>query len=104
MSTRNNTVNIHILDKEYQVNCPPEEQSALIRSSQLLDARMRDIRKAGHVIGLERIAVMAALNLTYELLRAESQASTTRANQSDLDRLDKKISSALERLGKQVTA
>ncbi len=70
-----NTVNIRILDKEYQVNCPPEEQHALIRSSQELDRRMREIRKSGNVIGLERIAVMAALNLTYDLLQAENRAS-----------------------------
>ena len=95
--TANNTVNIRILDKEYQVNCPAEEQSALIRSSQLLDARMRDIRKAGHVIGLERIAVMAALNLTYELLQAESRASVSEADESGLDRLDDKLSQALTR-------
>ena len=93
-----NTVNIRILDKEYQVNCPPEEQSALISSSQELDRRMREIRKSGHVIGLERIAVMAALNLTYDLLQAESRASDTRAIDRELDALDRKLDHALERL------
>ena len=95
--TRNNTVNIQILDKDYQVNCPPEEQSALIRSSQLLDARMREIRKSGHVIGLERIAVMAALNLTYDLLMAESKAASSDGVNRDLDDLDRKLSQALAR-------
>ncbi|MFA5631912.1 MAG: cell division protein ZapA [Porticoccaceae bacterium] len=95
--SKNNTVNIQILDKDYQVNCPPEEQSALIRSSQLLDARMREIRKSGHVIGLERIAMMAALNLTYDLLMAESRASASADVNRDLDQLDQKLSDALSR-------
>jgi len=95
--SKNNTVNIQILDKDYQVNCPPEEQSALIRSSQLLDARMREIRKSGHVIGLERIAMMAALNLTYDLLMAESRASVSADVNRDLDQLDQKLSDALSR-------
>jgi cell division protein ZapA len=94
----NNTVNIRILDKEYQVNCPPEEQGALLRSSQLLDERMRDIRKSGHVIGLERIAVMAALNLTYDLLLLETKATASDKISDDIERVDKKLNAALARL------
>lgn len=93
-----NTVVIHILDKEYQVNCPPEEQQALIHSSQVLDRRMRDIRKSGSVIGLERIAVMAALNLTYDLLRAETKADTADSLSEDMQRLDNKLDQALNKL------
>ncbi len=91
----NNTVNIRILDKDYQVNCPPEEQNSLIRSSQLLDARMREIRKSGHVIGLERIAVMAALNLTYDLLMMESRANHSDELNQELARIDAKLDNAL---------
>lgn len=93
-----NTVNIRILDKEYQVDCPVEEQGALLRSSQLLDTRMREIRKSGHVIGLERIAIMAALNLTYDLLLAESNSNENLHVDKELQRLDKKLDSALQRL------
>jgi len=99
--TTTNTVTIRILDKDYQVNCPPEEQSALIRSSQLLDARMREIRKTGHVIGLERIAVMAALNLTYDLLMAETKASNNDSLNSNINALDTKLSEALARFSPQ---
>jgi cell division protein ZapA len=93
----NNTVNIRILDKEYQVNCPPDEQAALLRSSQLLDERMRDIRKSGYVIGLERIAVMAALNLTYDLLQSETKASVGEKLGNDIRRIDQKLDQALAR-------
>ena len=92
-----NTVVIRILDKEYQVNCPPEEQQALIQSSQELSRRMRYIRRAGHVLGLERIAVMAALNLTYDLLKAETRASSGETLGDEVARLDGKLDGALER-------
>ena len=53
MST--NTITLKILDKEYQVACPPEEQAALMQAGQFLDQKMRGIRTSGKVIGLERI-------------------------------------------------
>jgi cell division protein ZapA len=61
-------VTVSILDKEYKVACPREEQSALIAAATFLDGRMREIRESGKVIGGERIAVMAALNLAHEFL------------------------------------
>ncbi|MGC9458049.1 MAG: cell division protein ZapA [Halothiobacillaceae bacterium] len=62
------TVNITILDKEYRIACPPEEREVLHRTAQYLDERMREIRSARRVIGADRIAVLAALNITHELL------------------------------------
>jgi cell division protein ZapA len=64
------TVSVSILDKEYQVACPPEQEAELIVSASYLDKQMRSIRESGKVIGLERIAVMAALNISHELLQA----------------------------------
>lgn len=94
----NNTVNIRLLDKEYQVNCPPEEQAELIRSSQLLDARMNEIRKSGHVIGLERIAVMAALNLSYDLLQTEKKLANFSVADKELSELDSRLTDILDNL------
>lgn len=68
-----NTVTVKILDKEYQVACPEEQQSELVVSAKYLDKQMRTIRESGKVIGLERIAVMAALNISHELLQASEQ-------------------------------
>lgn len=61
-------VTVSILDKEYKVACPRDQQSALIAAATFLDGRMREIRDGGKVIGGERIAVMAALNLAHEYL------------------------------------
>jgi len=65
-------VNIKILEKEYQISCPASERTALLDSAALLNGKMREIRDSGKVIGLDRIAVMAALNMANELLRARS--------------------------------
>lgn len=91
----NETVFVKILDKEYQVACPREERQALIESAQLLDERMKSIRGSGAVIGLERIAVMAALNLSHELLQAKTARSPSTADVTDLQRLTNKIDKVL---------
>ncbi len=89
------TVSIRILDKDYQVHCPPEQQEALLSAAHGLDLRMREIRRSGNVIGLERIAVMAALNLSYELMQAQHTAGSSAAASTDLDRIDAKLTQAI---------
>ena len=91
----NETVSVKILDKEYQVACPREERQALIESAEMLDERMKTIRSGGSVIGLERIAVMAALNLSHELLQARNMKSSAAA--ADLQRLSEKIEKVLNK-------
>ena len=56
-------VGVRILDKEYMVACPYEQRSALLDSAQYLDGKMREVRDSGKVVGLDRIAVIATLNL-----------------------------------------
>ncbi len=75
--TGNNTaVTIHLLDKEYLVACPEEEHEALLTSARFLDKKMREIRSGGKVIGIDRIAVMAALNIAHELLQTQDHSDT----------------------------
>lgn len=96
-----NTVTVRILDKDYQVTCPPEQEAELVISAKYLDKQMRSIRDSGKVIGLERIAVMAALNISYELLQAsgQSDASQPTANQADANQAG---SDSLKRLNRRV--
>src|SRR5690554_2608398 len=92
------TVVVQILDKDYQVSCPAEERNALLQSALLLDERMRIIKRGGAVIGLERIAVMAALNLSHELLQAKSApAAADTPDPEELNRLHAKLDRTLER-------
>ena len=69
MTDRSARVSVRILEKEYHVACPPEERPALLDSAEYLNRKMREIRDSGKVIGLDRIAVMAALNIVNELLQ-----------------------------------
>ena len=76
------TVAVSILGKEYQVACPAEQHAELLLSARYLDEQMRAIRATGKVIGLERIAVMAALNIAHELLRTRNAAPADKAAQA----------------------
>lgn len=66
-------VSVRILEKEYQVSCPANERTDLLDSAELLNAKMREIRDSGKVVGLDRIAVMAALNMANELLQTKAK-------------------------------
>jgi cell division protein ZapA len=66
-------VSVRILEKEYQFSCAVEERAALLDSAEYLNTEMRKIRDSGKVIGLDRIAVMAALNMANELLKARNR-------------------------------
>jgi len=66
-------VTIKILEKEYNVACPIEEKASLLASAELLNLKMREIRDSGKVVGLDRVAVMAALNIANDLLKAQGQ-------------------------------
>ena len=92
------TVTIRLLDKDYQVNCPPDEREALMQSALMLDQRMREIRKSGNVIGVERIAVMAALNLSHDLLNIEARTDLDAVSGDRLQQLNAKLGTALQGL------
>ena len=68
-------VSVRIMEKEYVVACPYDERSALLDAAEFLNARMREIRESGKVVGLDRIAVMAALNLAHEFLKGKDRES-----------------------------
>ena len=83
MSDRNVRVSVRILEKEYQVACLPEERSELLDSAEFLNNKMKEIRDGGNIVGLDRIAVVAALNLSHELLKLRNRGD---AAQGDVGR------------------
>jgi cell division protein ZapA len=92
------TVSVNILDKEYQVACPAEQEAELIVSASYLDKQMRSIRESGKVIGLERIAVMAALNISHELLKASEEEeipAEVPVDEDEVSQLTRKIDEAI---------
>ena len=84
-------LDVSILGREYRVACKESERHELMRAVQYLDRRMREIRDGGKIAGTERIAVMAALNITHELLAAKGGGEP--ANVFDSAGIQRRISS-----------
>jgi cell division protein ZapA len=98
MSADVSRVSVRILEKDYHVACPVEERAALLDSAEYLNRKMREIRDSGKVVGLDRIAVMAALNITHDLLESRGRddgADTDIATR--LKALRERVESALTR-------
>lgn len=91
-------VAVQIMGKEYLVGCRPHELDALLASAKLLDRKMREIRETGKVIGTERIAVMAALNLAHEVIAsnaARTDGPSQEAVHARLKAIQEKIDAVL---------
>ncbi|MCN4143874.1 MAG: cell division protein ZapA [Thiohalomonas sp.] len=88
-------VTVKILEKDYRIACAPNHKESLEDSACLLNDKMQEIRSSGKVIGSDRIAVMAALNLAHDLL--QQQQYTTNDNQlsQHLRQLREKIDGVL---------
>ena len=91
-------VSVRLLDREYQVACPADERSDLLDSAEYLDSKMREVRDSGKVVGLDRIAVISALNLANELIKLRRNGSSVDADLgAKLQRLRERVESALEK-------
>ena len=93
MSANAKPVRVHIMDKEYLVACPDNEREALYASAEFLTEKMKEIRDSGKVVGADRIAVMAALNMAHELLenrhlKDDYQHSISKRIRALQDRID----------------
>jgi cell division protein ZapA len=94
-------VSVRIMEKEYVIACPYEERTALLDTAEFLNNRMREVRDSGKVVGLDRIAVMVALNLANELLRLKSHDSKLEKLENDatsrVRALRERVEGAIER-------
>ncbi len=98
MSETNARVSVRILEKEYHITCPAEERADLLDSAEFLNARMREIRDGGKVVGLDRIAVIAALNMANELIRLRKNDGNLESEVGGRLRiLRERVESALEK-------
>ena len=95
---RQHTVSIDILDKSYQVACEPEQEAELKQAANDLDDQMRAIRYTGNVIGLERVAIMAALNLSHQVLVMKSGGQPEDPLEEQLKTITSRIDEALFQL------
>ncbi len=91
-------VSVRIMEKEYVVACPYDERSALLDAAEYLNGRMREIRDSGKVVGLDRIAVMVALNMAHELLQLRGRDAKLESEAGGKVRtLRERVETALER-------
>jgi cell division protein ZapA len=86
---------IKIMDKEYRIACPEEEKDNLRASAALLNEKLDEIKQAGSVIGTERIAIMAALNLSHEILHSQSLVVEHGDLNQRIDELSERISTSM---------
>ena len=93
------TVTVSILDKDYQINCAPDEVVELRQSAQYLDDKMREIKSSSNVFGLDRIAVMAALNIANDLLsQTQITDDVVTSQEGEIQSLTGKLDRAISRL------
>ncbi|UCC56243.1 MAG: cell division protein ZapA [Gammaproteobacteria bacterium] len=91
-------IKVRILDKEYLVACPEGEKEALTASAKFLNQKMLDIRESGKVVGIDRIAVMTALNLAHEVIGAiGSDSSEIDSYGQRIGKLNSRIEKALNK-------
>ena len=96
MSSSAEPVSVRILDREYTVGVSGDERDGLVAAARLLDARMREIRGSNRMVALDRVAVLAALNLAHEVqqLREERDAQQ-RELAGTLDTLNRRLDGLL---------
>ena len=94
-AAQNRGINISIMGRDFSVACPPEEQEDLLEAAQYLDKNMKEIQKTGKIIGAERCAIMAALNITNDLLKLQKSTAGQDKVQARLSSLQERIDEVL---------
>ena len=90
------SVTVNILGREYQISCPPEEEEALRKSARYLSSQMEDVKGRGRSLPYEKLAVLAALNITHDLLKRSKDANVSEVDtQREIKLLEKKIDAVL---------
>ena len=106
------TISVSILGKEYQVNCPKDDSAALKKAVEYLNKKMNETKENSNAIGIDRIAIMTALNLADDLLKRDIHVSKITAEKNDLsnqlniqntiiDSVSDKIENAMEKFEKR---
>jgi len=96
MAATPGSISISILGRDYQIACPPEEEDALRRAARHLDQQMEDLRRRGASLGYDKIAVLAALNISHELLKRSRDVNSIESDaQREIKLLERKIDTVL---------
>ena len=90
-------LDVSIMGREFRVGCPADEEASLLQAVDLLNQKMQEIRTSGKIVGIEKIAIMAALNIAHEFLQVQVGGSDIDigAIQRRINAMDVKIDAAL---------
>ena len=95
--SNNEPVSVHILDREYTVGVEPTERESLTAAARVLDDKMREIRGSNRMAAVDRIAVLAALNLAHELQQVrDEQLAQQQRFQSAMNELNRRLDLAID--------
>jgi len=94
-SANNVSLDVTIMGREFRVSCPEPERAGLLQAVAYLDKKMREIRDSGKVIGVERIAIMAALNIAHDYLNSGNATTDTQALIERIERMGAMLDQAL---------
>ena len=92
------SLTIKVLEKEYRVACPPEEKESLMASATILNEKLMQIKNKGSVISTERIAVMAALNMSHEILNGKELVGEHADLNDRIDSLSERIDNTMREI------
>ena len=92
------SLTIKVLEKEYRVACPPEEKESLTASASILNEKLMQIKSKGSVISTERIAVMAALNMSHEILNGQALVGEHAELNDRIDSLSERIDNTMREI------
>lgn len=95
-TTATTQIDVAIMGREFRVACPAAEEQALIQAANYLDAKMREIRDSGNVMGIDKIAIMAALNIAHEFMNSKLDGGFDIADfKRRINRINSTINTAL---------
>jgi cell division protein ZapA len=90
-------LSVRILEKEYQIACGDEERDDLIKASRYLEVKLKEIAGKGKIIGSERAAIMAALNISYEMVVSQDAMRQHSSHEKRLENLQSEVRGMVEK-------
>jgi cell division protein ZapA len=97
MKKTNQGLSVRILEKEYQIACSDEERDDLIKASRYLESKLKEIAGKGKIIGSERAAIMAALNISYEMVKSQDIMGQQSSHEKRLEKLQSEVRGVVEK-------
>jgi len=97
MKKTNTGLSLRILEKEYQIACSDDECDDLMKASRYLESKLKEIAGQGKIIGSERAAIMAALNISYEMVKSQDIMGQQNSHEKRLEKLQKEVRGVVDK-------